>query len=365
MKIAAAQLDLHSSHQQTVAYQQSESLRFWVGQAPTTAANEAAAITEGAPVTLSREGSQQAAQPVKYPDSFSVRTDCTPVPSGEDSLSSDATPQLSLLRTLLEHLFGQKIELFDPAKLTAADTASPDQPSPSSTTAATPDTNAGWGLAYDYHERYSESESTHFTASGKVQTSDGRQIDFTLAVTMERQFVEENHVRLRLGDAARMQDPLVLNFDGTAAQLSDWRFDFDLNADGTAESIPFVTAGKGLLAFDRNGNGEIDDGSELFGPSTGNGFSELAALDQDGNGWIDENDNAFNSLRIWSKSSAEQEQLQTLAERQVGALSLAQVDTPFALRNQQNQSLGELRNSGLFLQEDGKAGTMQQVDIAV
>lgn len=54
------------------------------------------------------------------------------------------------------------------------------------------------------------------------------------------------------------------------------------------------------MALDVNYDGIINDGRELFGPRTGNGFLELAEFDIDGNNWIDENDPIFEKLRIWT-----------------------------------------------------------------
>lgn len=367
MKIAAAQLNLQSSHQLITEHTQSESLRAWVGRQPSAAPSSSPASSQdGVVVNLSRQGPLKlnANTGNKPAGNFSAQGEFLAAPVSNDSLEA-SNPHLSLIRALLEKLFGQKIDVFE-ATASTDQANNPSTPAPATSgEASPPPPNAGWGVAYDYQESYSEHESTSFSVSGKVQTSDGRQIDFNLSLRMERSYTEQSSIRIRAGDAVQAQDPLVLNFDGTAPQLSDWRFNFDLNADGTTESIPFIGPGQGVLAFDRNGNGRIDNGSELFGPTTGNGFAELAALDSDDNGWIDENDNAFNNLRIWSKSSADQEQVQTLMERGVGALSLTSQDTPFALRNSQNQSLGDVRQSGLFLQEDGKAGTMQQVDVAV
>ena len=53
--------------------------------------------------------------------------------------------------------------------------------------------------------------------------------------------------------------------------------------------------------MDRNGDGKINDGSELFGTKSGDGFKDLASYDADGNGWIDENDAIFSQLKIWTK----------------------------------------------------------------
>jgi hypothetical protein len=180
---------------------------------------------------------------------------------------------------------------------------------------------------------------------------------------MSRSYHEESDVTLRLGDAARKTDPLVLNFSGTAAQLSDQRFAFDLNADGSTEQINVLAPGSGFLVLDRNQDGKINNGSELFGPTTNNGFAELAKLDDDKNGWIDENDAAFKQLQVWRRDSSGQDQLQSLAAAGVGAIALSHVDTPFALKTNANELLGQIRTSGIFLQENGAAGTIQQIDL--
>ena len=141
------------------------------------------------------------------------------------------------------------------------------------------------------------------------------------------------------------------------------RFAFDLNADGQSEQINFVGPGSGFLVFDRNRDGKINDGRELFGPQTNDGFQELSALDSDGNGWIDENDPAFAELQVWTRDADGSDQLRSLASLGVGAIGLNNVATPFALKTESNRTLGEIRNSGIFLLESGTTGTIQQIDL--
>jgi len=106
--------------------------------------------------------------------------------------------------------------------------------------------------------------------------------------------------------------------------------------------------------------------SELFGPASGNGFRELAALDQDGNGWIDENDSAYEQLHVWLKTAATgDDRLLTLKEANVGAIALAHVGTDFDLKGAGNQTLGQVRSTSVYLGDDGRAGTVQQIDLAV
>ena len=68
-------------------------------------------------------------------------------------------------------------------------------------------------------------------------------------------------------------------------------------------------------------------------------------------------------LRIWSKDAAGQDQLLTLLESNVGALFLGRVETPFSIKGSDNELQGQVRATGMFLREDGGAGTMQQLDL--
>ena len=129
--------------------------------------------------------------------------------------------------------------------------------------------------------------------------------------------------------------------------------------------MPLLSGTRGYLALDRNSNQRIDSGLELFGPATGNGYTELARHDDDGNGWIDESDAVFSQLKVWVPEAEGAGRLMSLKEAGVGALSLAATQTPFALRTSGNDPLGMVRSTSAYLREDGGAGTMQQIDLAV
>jgi hypothetical protein len=100
----------------------------------------------------------------------------------------------------------------------------------------------------------------------------------------------------------QQSDPLVLDLGDDGVQLSSaWDGEvFDINADGVADRTAFVRGNDAYLALDRNGNGQIDDGSELFGDQHGarNGFEELARFDDNRDGLIDSNDSVFDRLRL-------------------------------------------------------------------
>jgi hypothetical protein len=266
---------------------------------------------------------------------------------------------------MLEMLTGHKAKLFSLADLTApGQNASLPVPGETSSSATTAPASAGYGLDYQYRESHTEREQTDWAASGVVHTADGQEIHFDLSLQMQYSYQETSQVHIQAGDRLATQDPLVLNFGGSAAELTNQKFQFDLNNDGQQENMAFATGGSGFLVLDKNGNGKIDNGSELFGPSSGNGYGELAAYDEDHNGWIDAGDRVFSQLQVLSKNAQGQDQLRSLHDLGIGALSLAASPTPFAIKDEQNQLLAQVRNTGLFLQEDGKAGTMQQLDLA-
>ena len=132
------------------------------------------------------------------------------------------------------------------------------------------------------------------------------------------------------------------------------------------DEISMLREGSGFLALDKNGDGKINDGSELFGTRSGNGFADLAVYDEDGNGWIDENDEIFDKLRVWSKDKDGKDVLKTLKEADVGAIYLGSTNSQFSLTDKKdNEVLGAVRSTGIYLKEStGMAGTVQQVDLA-
>jgi len=354
MKIASANVQLQSSHLAFSRREVTERLEMWVGDR-----NPGAGRGNGigvqmreaarAEVELSHKG--HAAQEAEAADNES------------DPLDSD--PRLSFLKRIIETLTGRPVRLLRLEDLqNGATTPEPPAQPPAEGNRNTAPRRAGFGIEYDFHASYQEYERTSFQAEGTVQTADGKTISFSLDLSMERSYSESVSMQLRLGDA-RLKDPLVLDFAGPAAALSDIRFNFDLDADGQSEAIPLLGGGRGYLAIDRNDNGLIDDGSELFGPTSGDGFAELAALDSDGNDWIDEADPAYSQLRVWTPAADGAGSIQTAAEAGVGALYLGRVATPFDLRGSANNTLGVMRASSIYLREDGSAGTVSQIDLSV
>lgn len=211
---------------------------------------------------------------------------------------------------------------------------------------------------------FAEHEVTEYSTQGKVCTADGREITFGISVEMSRSFVEATEVYTE--GSYVLKDPLVINLDSDIAEVSDKKFYFDLDADGKEEEISELGSGSGYLALDKNGDGVINDGSELFGTKSGNGFADLAAYDGDGNGWIDEADDIFSQLKVWVKDENGENRLLDLKEAGVGAIFLGSADTRFSLTNAEtNATNAIIQKTGVYLRENGTAGTVQHVDLAL
>ena len=356
MKIASAALQMDSSHTSLRKHELTESLNSWGG-------NRRLELRDGQRANLIATQPLPAVQ-ISEAGKAAQSSEATSIQSSLDAAEND--PMLRLIRAMVSMLTGEEVNVFKASDI--SDTApAADLPQATSQSQATQSQAAQQvndsGFEYVRRETYYEAEQTSFSASGVVRTADGKEIDFSLNLSMSRSYYEESSISIRQGSARKTQDPFVINFEGTAAQLSDQRFKFDLDADGKTEDINFLAGGSGFLALDRDGDGKINNGSELFGTKSGDGFADLAALDSDNNGWIDENDSVYEQLRVWIKGASGKDLLSTLKQANVGAIALARTETPFDIKTGSNELLGQIRSSGIFLREDGGVGTVQQVDL--
>jgi hypothetical protein len=266
---------------------------------------------------------------------------------------SSLTSKEEKTRILLEKLLGLKVSFLkwsETAKPAAQDALAPEErpQGPQSS------------LSIEARHRYEEEESLQFSATGMVTDGEGRTIEFSLSMEQYRSFSTETVIRL--GGDDTLQDPLVLYFEGPSSRLPEQTVAIDLDQDGSQETIHALPNRAAFLAYDRNGDGQITHGGELFGPSTGSGFSELSAYDEDQNHWIDEQDSIYGKLSLWftaDPSSA----LTSLSEAGVGAIYLKSEDTPFTLKNTANETQAAVQRSGVFLTESGQAQVIQELNM--
>lgn len=139
-----------------------------------------------------------------------------------------------------------------------------------------------------------------------------------------------------LKQASTISSPLVLdiNKDGTI-NTTGKIVNFDLDNNGYAELTAWVNSEDGILVYDKNNNGIIDNGSELFGNNTtlssgklaDNGFSALADYDLNKDGKIDSSDSIYSQLRVWQDLNqngiSEAEEMFTLSELNIDTINTA------------------------------------------
>ncbi|MCF7718893.1 hypothetical protein H9X98_14565 [Aeromonas jandaei] len=257
-----------------------------------------------------------------------------------------------LIKLMIEAMLGHEIELPDPIKPIDQSAEGVNSPTGDSSQPATePD------QLVEVTDSLLQKEQLNVVASASIETQDGQSLQLDLGFILDWRQLDISKRRTTLN---ALKDPLVLSLDGKIAGLTDARVKFDIDQDGKEDSLPGLSEGSGFVALDRNGNGTIDDGGELFGARSGNGFGELATLDEDGNGVLDERDSQFSALQFWQP---EQSPI-ALVELGIGAILLHPLDTPFNhLGESGNQ--GVLRQSGLYVTEQGKGGWVQQVDLRV
>jgi hypothetical protein len=215
-----------------------------------------------------------------------------------------------------------------------------------------------------------ESEALTVSSSGSFKTAKGKQIKFSFELSESREFLsvkESSCTRVTQSINQKpkqynLEDPLVLTFDGNGVKLTDKSASFDLTGDGILNKIAQLSGNARYLSYDKNRDGVINNGSELFGPDSGNGFKDLEKYDNDKNGWIDENDSVFYDLKLWSPG----EELETLLERRVGAIFLGSTLGSFSLKGSDNELLGKVKETGIWLNEDsGEVGVVQEIDMAL
>lgn len=386
MKIESSNVAMASQSSYKEATKSVESLRSWDAQGnskTTTITNSSAKGMDTLEISKQARDLQ-----------LNTLTPVSTVPADDEtsSLTSKEEQQLTLLKRMIEALTGKKIKFVMPQKATLEDPKM-DQAIQNaySTRSSLQAAAAGWaqglagaqprssannssggGFEYNQNVTHYESQSTSFQAQASVTTSDGRQINIDLQLNLSREFMSQSNLNIQGGNQPVQGgnqpiqvDPLVINYDAGSASVTAEKYAFDIDANGTMDQISFVGPGSGFLALDSNGDGKINDGNELFGPQSGNGFDDLAKYDSDGNNWIDENDAIYEKLQIWSKDSSGKDVLMALGQKGVGAIYLGNVSTSFALKGADNQTNAQLQRTGIFLNEDGSAGTIQHIDLTI
>ena len=164
------------------------------------------------------------------------------------------------------------------------------------------------------------------------------------------------------------RDPLVLDLDGDGIETlpinTTTPVMFDLNNSGVKKSVGWIKSDDGFLVMDRNGNGTIDTGAELFGDATPlsgggtatDGFAALAQFDSNLDGQMTADDSAFANLRVWrdlnQNGLSEVGELSTLAALNITSINVAASSHTITVTN------GNLiTDQGSYTRGDGTVGS--------
>jgi hypothetical protein len=192
----------------------------------------------------------------------------------------------------------------------------------------------------------------------QIQGRSSGRMDGSISMAEIKTKIEQINVKLVSIDIRRIyqQDPLILDLDGNGIDVTDIAngAKFDIDGDGTEDQTAWVSGGDALLALDRNSDGEINDGTELFGDQNGakDGFAELAKYDDNQDGVIDESDAVFSSLVLLRADGSQTD----LASEGIKSISLTMI-TPLDER----LVGGDLVAKSGFTRDDGSRGMVGEV----
>jgi hypothetical protein len=181
-------------------------------------------------------------------------------------------------------------------------------------------------------------------------------------VTVSQESLEVNIQSQRGSQAQKKVDPLVLDLDGDGVETSGVEAGvfFDIEANGEIALVSFVQGEDALLALDRNGNGVIDDGSELFGTQHGakNGFEELKKFDDNHDGVINAQDAVFSQLGGLRRNAAGLEFVS------LSRLGVREISTAYRERREALPTGDDILQNGAFRYSNGALGRAFDVGLS-
>lgn len=268
-------------------------------------------------------------------------------------------PKLQLIKLLFYSLTGREMETIEEEVLHKKLTEQSASITFSGTLSELVNQAESGSLSIQQIEQYYEHEQLNVVFSGTFTNDAGETIEVSHQLSMSRSYAEINYLELQ-SQEINLKDPLVINFNSSGTELSSNKVAFDIDADGVLDNISTPINGSGFLALDKNQNKVIDNGSELFGALSGNGFKELSSYDIDNNGFIDKSDPIFKQLTIVNANKS-----LTLKEANIAAISLQSAASPYTIKDSNQQMLGVIKSTGFAVTEEGQVKTVQQLDLVI
>jgi hypothetical protein len=178
-----------------------------------------------------------------------------------------------------------------------------------------------------------------------------------------------DEIKKQVGIASQTRSPIILDLDGDGKVETVGKngIYFDHDNNGFAELTGWVSSEDGLLVFDKNSNGQIDDGTELFGNNTilsngkkaTNGFEVLKDYDKNSDGKIDKNDEIYSQLKVWQDKNqngkVDENELFSLED-----LGIESLNTNYVNSNTIDENKNAHKQLGSFT-KDGETYNMNDV----
>lgn len=340
MEITSASQQFAVAEQKTVAYGRKQQLLSKPTQAETSTATPA-----------------RNTQPViAMPEIAADHTEHEPDLQTDDDVVFNAFQTVGMVKRILAQLSSHNASYLDNAAITQySGTASVSQQLLWLTgTEQNTDNSQQWLATTEWEIGY---QSLQAAFSGELTLQNGETFSYAFEFSMEYSWASYSYTEQQLN----LQDPLVISLNGMPAKLDKETIEFDLFNTGVPVQLPNLAAQQFYLAYDKDNNGNISSGAELFGPLTGQGFTELSAHDLDANGFIDQQDAIWQSLYLWRPDG----QQLTMQQAGIGAVSVNSAATAMPLHNSHGELNAMLQRSSVFLHSDGRAGLVQQIDLKV
>lgn len=202
-----------------------------------------------------------------------------------------------------------------------------------------------------------------------VKTAQVAQVTLNVEVGVHTIITESFSLRIESGrveislrtEEMEQGDPLVFDLAGDGIDLRGVEdgVDFDLDGSGVRRQTAFIQGDDALLYLDRNGNGIVDNGLELFGDQEGHahGFAELATHDGNADSVIDEMDAIYDRLHLWQDRNGDgvNQETESLRLREAGVQS---VNLRFTEPYREDGKGNTLAQQSVFTRTDGSEGLL-------
>jgi len=197
--------------------------------------------------------------------------------------------------------------------------------------------------------------------SGMEQKQESRVEDDDVRVIADRarENIEERANRSTEREPVKKSDPLAFDMDNNGIQTTGVLSGvlFDIDADGTREMTSFISGNDVFLALDKNSNGKIDNGRELFGDQNGasNGYEELSRYDDNKDNVIDSSDRVFGELQLLQNREG------TLSTVRLADSGIARINLGYTNTNMALNTYDHIAQMGTFEHENGQVSSSADI----